>query len=285
MSDELINLEDDGPEIPAPEAEVQPEAPVEAAVEDAPAEVEAVEVAGKKYVPIGAVIAERKQRQTLQAKADRADQLEAYVNESRPYVEFLKNNPDLLRPRQAVAPAAPTGEAVDPEAEEMAKLLDLYTPDGQPDLKRASKFLKVVDVKSERRVQAGMAPVHERNFQEQSARNFQLASQYKDPQGRSPDPKALLHVWKTVSAEQSANPDVASILTLTALGAGYATSKPQPAAPGTPPVVTEGAGGGPRRASLSDIEQKIAKDRGVSHAAWAEDTKTFVKGRANQLED
>lgn len=283
MSEELINLEEDGPEIPPVEEAPVPVAEVPAEEANEPAEVEAVEVAGKKYVPISAVISERKQRQALQEKANRTDQLEAYVNESRPYVDFLKANPDLLKPRQ-VAPAAPTADPIDPEAEEMAKLLDLYTPEGQPDLKRASKFLKVVDVKSERRVAAGMAPIHERKFQEQSARNFQMAAQYKDPSGRSPDPKALEQIWRTVTAEQSADPHVASILTATALGLGYATAKPQAQAP-PPPLVTEGGGGGPRRAALSEIESKIAKDRGVSHATWAEDTKTFVKGRANQLED
>lgn len=292
MSDELINLEEDGPELPAqetpaPVAEVPEQQAAPAEEPEQPAEVEAVEVAGRKYVPISAVISERKQRQALAEKAARADQLEAYVNESRPYVEFLKNNPDLLKPRQAAPQPTPVTDVptVDPEAEELARLMDLYTPEGQPDLKRAAKFLKVADNRAAKQVQQAVAPVHERAAQENSARNFQIALAYKDPQGRSPNVNTLASIWRTVTAEQSADPNTASILTATALGLDYANAKPQPAAPAQPPVVTEGTGGVPRRTVLSDIEQRIAKDRGVSHTTWAEDTKGFVKGRANQLED
>lgn len=278
-----INLEDDGPELP-PVVE-EPAAPVaEVPAEEPAAPVEAVEVAGRKYVPVGVMLDERRQRQALQAKADKADQLEVEVADLRPYAKFLKDNPGLLQQRQQPAPAAPQSEEIDPEAVEYARLLDLYTPDGQPDIKRATTFMKIADKRSDRRVQQAVAPVHERKFQEESARNYQLALTFKDPSGRSPHPQTLANVWRQVSAEQSADPQVSAILTATALGLDYATAKPQAAAP-PPPLVTEGPGGARRPAVLSDIEQRVAKDRGVSSTDWAKSIETFKPGRANQLED
>lgn len=281
-----INLEDDGPAIPAADPPADPPvADPPPADDDGAAEVEAVEVGGKKYVPIAAVINERRLRQQSQTRAQRADELEAYVNDARPYVEFLRANPNLLTPRQPdPAPAAPAAPDADPEAVEVCRLLDLYTPDGQPDLKRAAQFLVISDRRSDRRVQQAVAPVHQTRFEEQSARNFHLASQYKDPSGRPVNIKALEQIWRTVPAEQSADPNVASILMATAIGLGYASGKPQPLAP-PPPLVTEGGGGGARPKPLSAIEQRVAKDRGVSEATWADATKTFQPGRANQLED
>lgn len=290
MSEEqLFNVEDDTPDPVVPEAPPVAEVPpVEAAAPPEEAtDPGVVEVAGQKLVPLSAMISERKQRQALAEKAARTDQLEAYVNESRPYVEFLKANPDLLKPRQA-APPPPTSFGApppDPQVESLARTLDLYTPEGQPDLVRATTIRTMMTQTAEQIARQTIAPIHEQTHQDQSARNFQIALTYKDPQGRSPSKESLTAIWRTMEARQTADPNVASIMTLTALGLDYANHKPGIAPPAQPPIVTEGAGGGARRPALSQLEASIARDRGVSEAKWQEHTKGFVPGRSQQLED
>jgi hypothetical protein len=295
MSDEegLVNVEDDTPaeasaEAPpaaAPAAPAVAEPVVQPAAEDTPAEVESVEVAGKKYVPVGALIGERKQRQALQDRAAKADELEAYVRDARPYVEFLKNNPDLLKPRTAPAPAAPHEPATDPRAEQLAKTLDLYTTDGKPDLARANTLQTLITQTAQAIADKAIGPVQERNAQDQSARNFQIALTVKDADGRSPSQEALTQIWRTMPAHQTADPNVASILALTALGLDRVSRKAAPAPPAHAPIVTESPGGPARRPSLSALETKIARDRGISDSKWQELTVGHVPGRAAQLED
>lgn len=299
MSDEgLLSVEDDGPDVTADDTAVSAAPPVAAAdqasadspahappEDDSAAEVEAVEVAGKKYVPVGAVIAERKQRQALQEKASRTDALEAEMNNARPYVEFLKANPELLRPRQAAPPPASFGAPPDPQVEALAKTLDLYTPEGQPDLVRAATIRTMMTETAQQIAQQAIQPFHTQSYQDQSARNFQIALQMKDAQGRTPSREALVQIWRTMSPEQTADPNVASILALTALGLDSVSKKPAPVPPANAPLVTEGQGGAGRRPALSALEQSLARDRGMSEAKWQEHTKGFQSGRPQLLED
>jgi hypothetical protein len=290
MSDEgLINLEDDGPVQPPVSPAPSGEAPPVAAAEQVPAAPpeepeDAVEVGGQKYVPVGAVIAERKARQALQAKAERVDELEKYARDSQPYVEFLKANPGLISGRQPAAPT-PQPEHVDPQTEALAKTLDLYTPEGKPDLARAGTIRQMMTATAQQIAQATIAPIQEESAQTRSARNFQVALQIKDKDGRSPSQAALMQIWRTMPASQTADPNVASILALTALGLDSVHQARPPVASALPPLITEGQGAAPRRASLSSLEQSIARDRGITEAKWAENTKGFAPGKANQLED
>jgi hypothetical protein len=174
---------------------------------------------------------------------------------------------------------------VDPRAEALAKTLDLYTPEGKPDVARATIINQMMRTTAQEISQQHMAPIHERNYQAESARNYQVALGVKDAQGRSPSPEALAQIWRTMPAQQTADPSVASILALTALGLDSVSQKPRPQAPGAPPLVTEGMGGNPRRPALSKLEASIARDRGIKESDWADNTKGFVPGRAQQLED
>lgn len=295
MSEEpgVVNVEDDGPAITADDA-AEAGTPLAAGAEQAPpvpddeaaAEVEAVEVAGKKYVPVGAVIAERKQRQALQQKADRADELERYVNDSRPYVEFLKANPDILKPRQAPpAPVTFGAPADDPQEVALAQTLDLYTPEGKPDTARARTIRTMMTTTAQQIAQQAIGPLHERTHQDQSARNFQIALTVKDADGTSPSQESLLQIWRTMPAHQTADPNVASILALTAIGLDRVTKKKVPAAPVGAPVVTEGQGGQRPRGTLSQLESNVARERGISDTKWQENTRGWVAGRPTTLED
>lgn len=293
MSD-VVNVEEDGPEIAAvePAGGAPPLAVTEDPAPAAPSEEEpegTTEVNGERLVPLAALKAERQQRQALQGRAAKADELEAYVRDSKPYVDFLRANPDLLKPRQPAPPAPTTFGAgpVDPEVEMVAKTLDLYTPDGKPDLQRAQAVVQLMDRKAAKASQQAVAPYHQQTAQDASARNYHAALGYKDPSGRSPSKEALTAIWRAMPAESSADPQVALVLTMTALGMDAASGGRRPVAvpPGAPPLVTEGQGGAPRRATLSALETAIARDRGVTDAKWQEQTKGFVPGRPSSFED
>lgn len=287
----VVNVEEDGPD---PAVADPAAAPVVAAVDPgaAPPEEEpegTTEVNGQRLVPLAALKAERAQRQTMQARAAQADELEAYVREAKPWVEFLRANPEILKPRQAPpAPATFGAGPVDPEVEMVAKTLDLYTPDGKPDLQRAKAVVQLMDRKAARASQQAVAPYHQQTAQNASANNYRAALAFKDPSGRSPSPEALTAIWRAMPAEQSADPQVAMVLTMTALGMDQASGKGRavaPQAPGAAPIVTEGQGGQPRRASLSALETAVARDRGITDAKWQENTKGFVAGRPSSFED
>ena len=245
---------------------------------------ESVDVAGKKFVPVAVLIGERKQRQAFQEKAARVDELEQFAREAKPYVEFLKANPDLLKPKESAPPASATPPA-DPQAELLAKTLDLYTADGKPDISRANTMRTLIAQTAQQIAQQTVAPYQERSAQEQSARNFHVALSVKDASGRSPSPQALAQIWRTIPAAQTADPNVASILALTALGLDSVNSKAPPSAPEHAPIVTEGIAGTHRRPSLSALEKTIAANRGISEEKWAEHTKDFTRGRPQTLED
>lgn len=291
MSDDgLINVEDDGPEVPATPPPAEPASPpaVEAAVEhpaDHPAEVDAVEVGGQKYVPVGALISERKQRQAAEKEAAKVADLESYARDSKPYVEFLKANPGFLAQRQPQPPSGPQPDQPDPQSEQLAKTLDLYTPEGKPDVARAATIRHMMTTTAQQIAQQTIAPIHERTAQEESARNFYVALGYKDPSGRSPRQETLVSLWKSMSPQQTADKNVAAILTATALGMDYSQGKPAIQPPAQPPLISEGPGNTPRRPALSKLEQNIARERGMTEAKWAEHTTGFVSGRAQQLED
>jgi hypothetical protein len=295
----LINVEDDGPDAGAVSVAASGETPPVVAADQAsaappeqadhPAEVNVVDVGGQKMVPAGVLaelISERRQRQALSEKAARVDELEAYARDSKPYVEFLKANPGLIsqrnQPAQPQAPAAPTS---DPESEQLAKTLDLYTPEGKPDVARAATIRQMMTTTAQQIAQQTIAPMREESDQTKSARNYQVALGMKDAQGNTPSPQALQTIWRQMTPAQTADPHVASILALTAMGLDRVNQKAPPAAPTSAPLVTEGQGQSPRRPSLSKLEQNVARERGISESQWAKNIEGFVSGRAQNLED
>lgn len=292
MSDDDVigtNLEDDGPALdpPAPVAEppVQEADAPEAPHEDKPAEVEAVEVAGQRYVPLAVLKTMRDENRTLKEAAARADQLEARLREIEPYAQFVQNNRDLLIQRQAPDPA-PAAPAVDPDALEAARLLDFYKPDGTPDTDKGARWLALQEKRSERIAEARIRPLVQQNQQDQAALNFQRALQMKDPHGNSPSRETLQSLWQNMTPELVADERVAFFLANTALGMDQMRSRKATVPVPAPALVTETSGGNPRtRPLLSPLEERIAAERGISQTKWAEHTRGYQAGKPTVLED
>lgn len=284
MSDELptgsVNLEDDA----APAAPVvPPAAPPVAAAPEPPAVPDAVELEGQQYVPVAALTSERRQRQALQTRADRVDALEQELAQNRPYVEFLKNNPQLTQPR---APEPQTPPQADPQAVEAAQLMDFYKPDGQLDVDKGARYVKWQQNISRAAAGEAVRPVVEASERTRSQANFQRAHQIKDASGASPSKESLTAAFSIMPEADTANPQVAAVLTALAFGMDRMRQVGAPAPPVFEPVAGEASGGQPRaRQVLGPMEQKVAAAKGMTHAKWAEQTQGFQPGRSNVLED
>lgn len=294
MSDEPVigtNLEDDGPAIEAPAAVAPPApeptpAPQETAPEDdAP---DAIEVAGQRVVPLSALQSARAEAKALKEQAQRASELEARLRELEPYAQFVQNNRDLLIQRTAPEPPpAQSAPQVDPDALEMARLMDFYKPDGSLDVDRGAKALSVLEKRSERIADERVKPIIRQTHQDQAQQNFQRALQIKDANGETPSLESLQAVWSTMPPELVADPRVAGVLAATALGLDRMRTPRKPSVPVPPPaLVSEPSGGNPRtRPTLTPMEERLAADRGVAPSKWAELTRNYQPGRPAVLED
>ncbi len=300
MSDDnLTNLEDDEP-VAASAIETPPtEPPADAAPAPAPppegekpAEVESVEVGGQKYVPLSVLKAERDKRQQLQPLAQRAQELEQWAQANKPYIDFLQANPDFLRQRPA-APPEPMPDPVDQDAIEYAKDFDLYDASGQPDVARARRIMARNATIAQRQAQQLVEPFQQQQLQAQAAQNYHFLLNLKHQDGSQIDPRVVDFVWQKAMAEPDglktlANQQSVASIALMAIGADAMWKKQQPATTTTPPppVYTEASGGLPQtRPAISRLEERVARERGVTPAQWSDTLKGFKPGQTNVLED
>jgi hypothetical protein len=235
---------------------------------------------------IAALRIERQKARQATERASRVDSLEAELAQNRPYVDFVKANPNLLQPRQPEPVPAPP--SADPDAVEAARLMDFYKADGSLDVEKGAQHLALMDRRAGRLSEVAVRPFREQSLETQSATNFQRALAVKDAAGNLPNPESVRAVWGVMPLADTANPQVASMLA--ALAHGLDKFRPAgpvaPQAPARAPLETEGAGGQPRaRVSLSKLEERIIGQRGQTAQAWADDTKNFVHGRPTVLED
>jgi hypothetical protein len=163
--------------------------------------------------------------------------------------------------------------------------LDLYTQDanGQavPDVAKAASILGIVQEVAGQIADSRVLPMVQNTARERSIANYNWALTVKDPVTGKPLQKELINeVWKSMPIEATAHPEIAKTLVFAAAGMERMNQQAVPAPPAGPPVVTEGVGGTPRnRPVLSQLEQNVAKERGIDHTKWAENTKGFQSGR------
>lgn len=298
MSENLINVEDDNPAPAAPVAEAPPPAapeapPIAAAPEPAAeADLNAVDVRDEQRVRaiIGELSRLREQNRTLKPAAEKVAQLEAELNQSRPYLDFIRANPHLLQPRQPEPQTAPAKPAPDPDAEEAARLMDFYKQDGTPDVDRGARWLALQDKRSGRVAQQAVQPWAQQNVQERANANYGQLRAWSQQQGIRPE--IVDGIWNSARNEPNglqalANPDSVRALALLALGAHSMATPKQPAPPAQPPVVTEASGGrvNVAAARLSPIEEQVLKQRGMTQTTYESLTKGFKPGASNVLEE
>jgi hypothetical protein len=292
MSEELAGVVDPDiapppePVAEAPAPEPQQAAPEPPAEDDVP---DAVELqAGVKYVPVGALKAVREELKALKPQAQRAAELEAEIAASRPYVEFLKANPQLLQPQQPAQPQTPPAE--DPALIEYAKTLDLYTQDGRPDTTRAAKLRDMTRQEAQAIAQQAVAPYQEQTHATAAAQNLQWMTTLVDANKRPLQEKYVIETVRSVYGNMSksdaikilADPNVAQLLAYTALGRQAASEpyQPAPAPPSAPPLHVESAGGNVPIQVSEDHTRRL----GIGHKSYVETAKRYVPGKSNVLE-
>lgn len=290
MDLEAPETPDPTPETPptAPPAEPEPEAPL---TEAELAEVErTIDVEGVKQVDARALKEARKQARELKQKADQYDQVVGYVNQVRPYIDFLQANPTLMtRTHQETQPTpTTTTQPVDPKAETLAKTLDLYTADGKPDVARAQVIRDMVKAEANEQATAQIRPLEESTTRERSQFMYQRALVTKAPDGRAVNQAVLDALWSRTDPKITSTEEGAAGIVAMALGLSLmqGTTQPAPTAPAAPPLHTEPAGSrNTARAPLSALDERIATIRGIDQKTYAERVKGFQSGRPNVLED
>ena len=276
-------------------------------VETPPAEPEpepegTIQIPQGKVVPLGAVTAERGKRKEaetraaaleeklkqLEPKAARYDEAAQYLQQARPIIEKIRQRPDLVQ--LADQPAAPAKEPVGPlseaEAIDYAKDLDLYTPEGKPDVDRAQRFAKRQEAISAKQTQRAMAPFQQQSAQQQSNALKQAVLNTVDGQGNKVDPAVLDEMWANVPVELSSQPHIANAIYIMAMGAQTISGKgPKPAPP--PVVHTESVGTGakPPGEHLSRISEGLLGASNMKRSEFLKQREQWKLGERNSLED
>ena len=97
--------------------------------------------------------------------------------------------------------------------------------------------------------------------------------------------KVLASKFAQMPPQLASLPEVADLMLNATIGETARARKRGPAAPDREPVLSEVAGG-QRAASytMSNLEKKVAENRGISHADWEKSAKTYQPGQPNRLE-
>lgn len=251
-----------------------PTQPDPAAVEPDDAEPDGViEANGKRLVDVGVVAAERKRvRETterklqaemepLKTKAARADALEQALQAAQPYIDLIKQRPELLAPK----PPTPEEQSIpDEDAANYARRYELFEPTGTPDVKRAKLIMadnrrEMAKVASQA-AQEAVAPVRQTAAEQASRSNFVQMAQRMDADGTPlVDPQVLAEEWATLAPELTADSRVAQVVLEKAIGKMILSGK-RPQKPQRAPVYSESPGGGGNRqpsSKLTDLDRKL----------------------------
>ena len=281
----LVDLEAPDPPAPiapvviVPESVAPPEPPPD------PDEVDAVDLPGGKHVPLTALKTVRAENKSLREKAAQSEVLAGQLAQLQGQIAgYQQVQAQLRQPQPAPQPSQP-----DPTAITFARSLDLYTQDasGQavPDVAKATQILGIMANVAQQASGKLVQPLAQQIAEQRSSVNYQWALGVKDPDGKTLPKELVDEVWRSMPTEYTANPEIAKTLVFAAAGMDRMRQAPK-VSPPAPPVFTEGVGATPRaRAVMSELETRIAAEKGIKPEDWAKHTKDFVKGRTTILED
>lgn len=271
---------------PAPPPEPQAATPPPNA-DDAEPEGVVVNPSGEKLVPLSALAAARQatrdakaEAAALRPKADIADKV---------YHEWQAVQPLIQRAQQAAQsspPPAAKGPLSESEAVDYAKDLDLFKPDGTPDVDRAQRLAGRQEALAQRSAAMMVQPFAQQTAHSQSQANLSQAISWSEKQKTGIDRGIMERVWAIVPPEQSARPDVAGILYRVALAESVMAGNYK--APSTPPPpLVDTASLGTRDAvktSLNSIDQAFRQAADIPEKRFTETREKYQPGRSNSLE-
>lgn len=295
----------------APAEAAAPEAPPAPVDDDADPPDAVVDASGRKLVPLEALKATRQELKSAKQLAALAEQyreaaeqgqnLGQFFQELNPLLQKLRNRPDIVAnimqsneaplagPPSPYAPAPDPGEALlsKQDAEDLARTLELYTPEGAPDLHRARKLAFYMRRTGREEALGATAPFAQNMAQGQSGSLKGQYAQVRDKAGRTVNPAVLEQIWKIVPPELIAqDPNVAGILYYAARGYSAHHGLDEPAAPARTPLFTEPAGGRPPSAGgvLSEFDRAMQRATQLSDKQYTERASGYKPGAINILE-
>jgi hypothetical protein len=250
-----------------------------------------IEVQGRKshVVPAGALAKERSARRTaakenkalkeqLETATGRVSKLESDITQFTPIAEAIRRRPDLMA--QALGETAAStrqgtgggdSEITDELAREIAQEYELFDQQGQPDLARGRRAAARTRNMVRSMVDESVRPLRNATIADKAAANRgTLAAYVKQGDISQAAAQAVLGM---VPDEILADPKVMAVLYYTALGIDASQGKAgKRAAAGengreapSSPIHTESGGRRPGAgAPLSEFEETVAKNRGMS---------------------
>lgn len=288
LSQGAVSLEDDPAPVVDPPAPVA-DPPPPPNPEDADPEGVVVNQGGEKLVPLSALVAQRQAARDAKAEAaalrPKAEQAEKIAQEWQNVQPIIQRA--MQQQQQAPPPPKPAGPLSADEALEYAKDLDLYTPEGKPDVDRAQRLAGRQQSIAEKQAQQYVAPLLQHTAQGQSRSNFEQAANFKDAHGHVIDRAILETVWNAVPAEMSAQPQIAAVLYRQALAETVLAGKYKGASPPPPPppVHTEGVGGGtPAPQTLTNVDHLFRQASDMTEKQFTTIREKYQPGRTNSLE-
>jgi hypothetical protein len=199
--------------------------------EDDNAEPEGVIVAegGKRLVDVSVLAAERRRvreattrqkDQELTTLREQHDRVSQALNEARPYVDIVKQHPELLKPAQ---PTSLEQSITDDEASQEARDLQLYKADGTLDLSTSKKIIARRRNETQQAASAAareaVAPLQAATAEDRSRQHFARMCQLRDADDKPlVDPKVLAAEWVKLPADLTQDPQVAETVLDAAIG-------------------------------------------------------------------
>ena len=274
-------------ETPTPTPDPEPEGAID------------VDLSGQKQrmVPVSALVAERervraaerekvtKEYEPLKTKADLADRLQADLQTVQPFINKLREKPELMKEETPSELAGITDE----EAERFARNYELFNATGV-DTHRAKRIIaeqrKEIAKVAREAAQEAIRPLAETTAVDKSRSHFMWAAQQRDQSGQPlVDPQILAQEWSKLPPKLTATQGVAEFVLNSAIGIMQRTGKKPPAAPSYEPVFSEASGGQRSPYQISQMEQKMAKSQGISEKDWTTRAKDYNPGQVNVLGD
>lgn len=277
---------DPPPADPPPAANLDADAALDAEVEQSAIDVDGTD----KLVPLSAVTKLRERNKALKGEAARVKELEAQAQqfqrqwqEAAPYLQAAQAMIAARQMGPQQQPQAQPEPQDDTEAVELAKDLDLYTPEGKPNVEKARSILARMDKRAGKLAQEQVAPVLQHTAQQQSQVMLARAKATKAPNGDAPDPGILDQLWASSQPAVTTNPEGAKWLWTIALGLSSMNKKggTTPAAPPPdPPLYTERSGGQEGATyRLNDGDKRLAKEYGMTEAEYAKQVAAMPWGK------
>jgi hypothetical protein len=243
---------------------------------------------GHRYVREEALHNERQERQRLSKTVAALEPLMPELE------EFLKGK--QARQNAVVGRvSAPSGDRdySDDELEGLAITRGYYQQDGvTPDLKRAESELNILTRVADRRAARQMRPLSEQTTADRAASHRSQAMNAKFVDGEPiADPKYLQAAFDALPKEYTADPNVANITQVIAMGLEYADMRRngtfRRGRGGRDPMMVERGGGriDSGGGEMSELDRAAARARGKSPEGWAKMTKAVGGSRSGVLED